>query len=307
MSEVEIGFAAVDKSWHAAVLNDLRNTLLDRKWSRDILLRGSLARGSGDSESDIDLVVTVAEQEFDAAIHDLSCVLPASLPGRLPPWLDGLVRDFGGIGFLYLLRVNEQKWGQIDVYLLPHGRRRRLLDQEFVLSLSPRYSPDGGDDSMVDVARSRYQQLATRDLQQALLACYVAIFLLRKRIIRRDRLQIFADTYAAAQCLRDFVVLACYPDRREHGWHGLAKVAERSPDPDLVLKTLSTFARQDVLEVAGLSDRLTGLQEIVAMLAPATWREHGEALRSLGHYLNSPHQPLSGNGQQRLSAFSDAR
>ena len=290
MVEVGVADAAAGRNWHALVLRDLRNTLVDRPWSRDIFLRGSLARGEEDSESDIDLVVTVAEQKFDAAIHDLSCTLPLSLPARLPPWLDGIVRDFGGIGFVNLLQIDEQKWGQVDIYLLPHGRRRRLLDHwsEFTLSL---YSHDGVqvcDDSIaasMDVARRRYQQFAVHDLQQAVLGCYVATFLLRKRLMRRDRLQTFADTYATALRVRDLIFLACYPERSEHGWRDLPEVAERSPDPSLVLRVMSTFTQQDVMELAGLSNRVAGLHELVAMLGPSTWREHGESLRSLGRYL----------------------
>jgi predicted nucleotidyltransferase len=285
MPDVESGDKAGD--WKAATLRDIRKTLVDRPWSRDMFLRGSLAKGSEDSESDIDLVVTVAEDQFEAAIHDLSCTLPQSLPGWLPPWLDVIVRDFGGVGFVYLLQIGKQAWGQLDIYLLPRGRRRRLFEHELVRSLWSRDDLDVAEDLVaenVDAARRRYGQWAIRDLQQAVLGCYVGMFLLRKRLLRGDRFQIFSDTYATAQCVRDFVVLACYPDRPEHGWHGLPEVIARSPDPALVLKALSTFAQQDV-ELAGLSDRVARLQDLVAMLAPGIWREDGEALQNLGQYL----------------------
>ena len=286
--------AAVRGSWHALILQDLKNSLAARPWSRDILLRGSLARGVEDFESDLDLVVTVAEEDFEAALHDLSCMLPLSLQGRLPPWLDGIVRDFGGSGFVYLVQVDEQKWGQVDIYLLPHGRQRRLLDNELVLLLRRGSDPKPADDATfarIDVARRRYEELAIHDLQQAVLACYVALFLLRKRLVRRDRLQTFADTYATALRVRDMVFAACYADRSERGWRDLPPAAERSPDADLVLKVMSIFAQQDVLELTGLSNRVAGLEDLVAMLAPAIWREHGESLRGVGRYLSKNSHP----------------
>jgi hypothetical protein len=53
----------------------------------------------------------------------------------------------------------------------------------------------------------------------------------------------------------------------------------------LILNVMATFAQQDVVDAAGLAHRAAGLEQIVAAVAPAVWREHGEALRDLGHYL----------------------
>lgn len=56
---------------------------------------------------------------------------------------------------------------------------------------------------------------------------------------------------------------------------------------------MSIFAQQDVLELAGLAERVAGLEELVAMLAPAVWREHGYSLRGVGRYLGkSPRAAL---------------
>ena len=48
---------------------------------------------------------------------------------------------------------------------------------------------------------------------------------------------------------------------------------------------MATFAHQDVVDAAALAHRAVGLEQIVAAVAPAVWRAHGEALRSLGRYL----------------------
>ena len=293
MPEFDVAGADAGTSWQARVLQEFAETLAGRPWCCDLLLRGSLARGSSDAYSDIDLVATVAEEHFDGAINDLTNVLPLSLRGGLPPWLDRLVSDFGGIGFVYLLQVDGQQWGEVDIYLLPHHRQQRLFGHGPVLSLrksAGRKASDTSLDADLDVTRQRHGQLAMHDLQQAVLACYVEAFLLRKRLLRRDQFQTFADTYATAQCVRDLIVLACAPLREEWGWHGLKKCAECSPDPALVLRVLSTFAQQDRLEQpAGLSSRVAAIEEIVALLAPVIWREHGESFRNLGRYiLTSP-------------------
>jgi hypothetical protein len=289
MAKVKAVEEASGRSWQRTVLNGLKRALIEKDWCGGIYLRGSLAAGAEDYESDIDLAVTVADDAFDGALHDLSSAPPPSLRQYLPPWLDSLVRDFGGIGHVYLLQLDERKWAQADIYLLPHSRRRQLLGHEITLCL---HSPENLEErsrysgASIKLARRRYKRNAAQDVQQAVLACYIAMLLLRKRLIRGDSLQSFADTYAAAQSVKDLAVLTCYPDRPEHGWHGLLEVAQRSPDPALILKVLSTFMQQ-VVSPSRLSCRVAMLHEMVGLLAPATWRDNGGALLSLGRFLCS--------------------
>ena len=148
----EAGAAAPAVRVGIDVLDDVNRRLLASLWTRETLLRGSMARGSADSESDIDLVAVTADAEFETALRDLTSELPQFLPGRLPPWLDGIVRDFGGMGFVYLLRISEHKWGQLDIYLLPQSRKQQLLDNEFALALQC----DGG---IKPFAKSRHPGL----------------------------------------------------------------------------------------------------------------------------------------------------
>jgi len=226
---IEAGSQVTDKGWQAAILQDLKNTLVTKPWSRELFLRGSLAHGLADGESDVDLVVAILEQEFDSAVKELVFTLPQSLPGKLPPWFDTIVRDFGGVGLVYLLQIDEHKWGELDVYALPANRRQQFVDNDRARSLWKRCSSaDCGDAKPpnVDNTRRYYSHLASCDPQQAVLACYLTIFLLRKRLLRRDRFQTFSDTYAAALSVRDLIVRTCYPGRPEHGWYGLEKVVE---------------------------------------------------------------------------------
>ena len=99
--------AAVRGSWHALVLQGLKNSLAARPWSRDILLRGSLARAAEDFESDLDLVVTVAEEEFEAALHDC----PARSRGLCKAGSRHGSTGSSGFrrkGFVYLVQVDEK-------------------------------------------------------------------------------------------------------------------------------------------------------------------------------------------------------
>jgi hypothetical protein len=286
MTESRYGDPAAGNIWQTGVLEDLKAAFLQRSWCRGMLLRGSLAQGSQDADSDIDLVVTVDEKGFETALQDLS-VLPSPV---LPPWLDTIVRDFGGVGFVFLLQVAPEKWGQIDIYFLPHGRRQWLLDNEPSIPLWTSDAAYSRNEAMTAQAHAvclHFAQRALQDLPQAVLGCYVALFLLRKRIVRHDRLQAFADTYAAALSLRTLISLACSRELSEWGWRAVPAMAEHAPDPEMVLRTMSAFTQDDVFAGTGLRDRVAGLQDVVAMLAPAVWREHGESFRALGRYLGT--------------------
>ena len=280
------------KGWHTLVLPELTDVLLSKPWSKELFLRGSFARSSEDTESDIDLVVTVADGEFASAIDALFNLHPPTQRSWLPPWFDGLVRDFGGLGLVYLFQAEEEKWGQVDIYLLPESRKRQLIDCDSVLALNPGGAwEDVGrpTENSVDDTRGQFTRFAAHNPEQAVLACYVTAFLLRKRLVRRDPFQIYAETHALAACVRDLIVLVCHPNRWEQGWRELQKVADRSSAPDTIMKALATFIRCDVLEQPSeLADRVARLEEIVALLTPALWKEHGEAFRSLGRYLCSP-------------------
>src|SRR5665213_3134475 len=110
----------------------------------------------------------------------------------------------------------------------------------------------------------------------------------RKRLIRGDHVQAFAETYAAARCVRDLVFRACCPEATGYSWRDVPKAAANSSDPALVLNAVKIFTANDVAEPGELTGRVAALEETVALLAPATWQANGRSLRSLGRYLALP-------------------
>lgn len=291
MPSVEAQRAGAVMLWQRPTLDKLVERLATKPWTRDVLLRGSLARGQEDAVSDLDVVVTVDASDFADSVRDLARGLPLETGARMAPWVDGLVRDFGGLGFVYLLEVSPGRWGQIDVYVLPHDHRMGLLGHGPVLTMWSRQCattrPSAGD---LDVDRYRHERIsaALRDCGQALMGCYVATFLLRKRLERGQGTQTFADTYLLAQAVRDLLVVSCHPQRPEHGWHGLGEVIRRSPEPAEAQRAFAVFTSEFEPKSAPLATRVAALELLTRLLGLQLSADDHAALRGLGGYLSNP-------------------
>jgi hypothetical protein len=273
--------------WQDDFLERITERLERRDWSRDLMLRGSMAFARHDAHSDIDLAVTVEDEDFEEAIKDCAGSLGSDLGFALPPWLDSLVRDFGGLGFVYLHEVESGHWGQTDIYILPLSARSRLLEHALVTWLRDGPREFGGRDlEGVAAVRRRWENASPRQLEQLVMRCYVTAFLLRKRIARGDLIQAFAESYFLAEGVRDLLVEACDPHRRDHGWHGIPDLLDRAPDRRLAEEVLLAFVHDRAAN--SLAGRVASLERLVESLAPTTWRARESALRSLGAYLAAP-------------------
>ena len=83
-------------------------------------IRGSLARGDADRYSDIDLLCIVTPDRFKQYIEQADEMLRKNHRLLTPGWVDTIVKDFGGAGFVYLIE-EEDKIYQADIYIACQG------------------------------------------------------------------------------------------------------------------------------------------------------------------------------------------
>lgn len=104
-------------------------------------LRGSLSRGDADEHSDIDLLCVVPPAKFDAYIKAAQKMINEKYPDALPGWTDTIVKDFGGVGFVWLIE-HEGKVRQLDLYIACEGnpaleRLNKLPNKQEVYRAKP--------------------------------------------------------------------------------------------------------------------------------------------------------------------------
>jgi predicted nucleotidyltransferase len=81
---------------------------------------GSLARGNVDQHSNIDLLCVVAPQEFASFVERVDAGIKKYHDPLTDAWVDTIVKDFGGVGFVYLLNTEEGLY-QLDLYIACQG------------------------------------------------------------------------------------------------------------------------------------------------------------------------------------------
>ena len=85
-----------------------------------VYVRGSLARGDADPYSDIDLLCVVAPEEFASFIGQIDAGIKERHNAVGEAWVDTIVKDFGGVGFVYLLQT-DGGLHQLDLYVACRG------------------------------------------------------------------------------------------------------------------------------------------------------------------------------------------
>ncbi|WP_331748683.1 nucleotidyltransferase domain-containing protein [Streptomyces chartreusis] len=112
-----------------AVLGDLVRALSATTAVTHLLVRGSLATGTADRLSDVDLVVAVRDEKLPALMDSLDALMSTTFGTLLPGWRDTIVGNLGGAGFVYLL-PHDGHLLQLDLYLCPTSAvaalRRRI-------------------------------------------------------------------------------------------------------------------------------------------------------------------------------------
>ncbi len=105
---------------HYEVLKNVLETCRKIEGLDSAYIRGSLARGDADPVSDIDLLCVVTPDKFENYIEQVRQAVQDKHGAIHPGWTDTIVKDFGGVGFVYLTE-HEGKLYQLDLYIACKG------------------------------------------------------------------------------------------------------------------------------------------------------------------------------------------
>lgn len=105
---------------HFSIFQQVLHTCRQCPGLEKVYARGSLARGDADPHSDIDLLCIVAPQEFSSFLKNVDICIKKQHNTIADGWVDTIVKNFGGVGFVYLLQTDSGLY-QLDLYIACQG------------------------------------------------------------------------------------------------------------------------------------------------------------------------------------------
>lgn len=124
----------------AKVLSKLLNAVSDENLL-EAYLRGSFSTGEADDYSDIDLFLVTKKDGIEDTFSKFLDHLQSTY-NVLSICHDKLVKDYGGIGFMAVIKDSQGRLVQCDVYLLPEGQAplQDLVNAPRIFSANSKYS-----------------------------------------------------------------------------------------------------------------------------------------------------------------------
>ncbi|MGH3754722.1 MAG: hypothetical protein ACRDRP_18900 [Pseudonocardiaceae bacterium] len=189
-----------------------------------LLVRGSLAYGTSDRLSDVDLVIGVQPSRYTAYASALDTLVRVELGAILPGWLDRIVPSMGGLGSVHLVE-HCGHLQQLDLYLAPADRVFDIADLTrgyiiYTAPAAPGAAPEPRDDPVVE-AFVRDRLAAAPTCGEAVIEALVLAFMLRKRLVRRQYMMAYAEYHMLVTAVRSLIRTALQPDRAAYGWYHL--------------------------------------------------------------------------------------
>ncbi|MGX1727982.1 nucleotidyltransferase domain-containing protein [Streptomyces diastaticus] len=287
--------SAIEELAHAhrpvqlAVLGDLVQVLSAAPAVTHLLVRGSLATGTADRLSDVDLVVAAQDGELPALMENLDTLLSTTFGTLLPGWRDTIVGDLGGVGFVYLL-PHEGHLLQLDLYLCPTSGVEAVRSR-----IGPRllWQGPGANDPVEDATR----ELTARDIaraarsapgcEQLLVQAMVLHAMLRKRLARGQHYIAYGLLHDLHATCRDVIRTALVPHSRHHGWYHLPDEVGRTATGRECLTELTQALSSPPLPTPVQADdaleRIVRLSERIAPHATASLANEITAYRAYQH------------------------
>ncbi|MFE3321776.1 hypothetical protein [Nocardia sp. NPDC059195] len=183
-----------------------------------LLVSGSLATGTADRLSNVDLMVSVVDDDYTDFISVLDALMMAELHAIMPGWRDASGDDVGGLGYVYLVACQE-RLRQLDVRVVPESRLA-----ESAVSARTVFTRADADVSlssqvvMAFIARTAAQARTCREL---IIEIMVLGFLVHKRVTRRQRFSAYRENHMFNAAVKNLIKTALAPDSCDDSWHRL--------------------------------------------------------------------------------------
>ncbi|MGH3874187.1 MAG: hypothetical protein ACRDSR_22245 [Pseudonocardiaceae bacterium] len=250
-----------------------------------LLVRGSLASGTADRLSDVDFVVGVEDRLLPDFVSVLDALVSADLGGIMPGWRDTIVRNMGGLGYVYLV-----SWAgdlqQVDLYVIPASRvsgvhEHTVAHPIYVRDAETTYVPDPRVAPFV--ARTLAE---ARSCAELLIETLVVGYLIRKRITRGQEFIAYSEAYLFNTAVKNLIKTALAPTSRYYGWYQLREEIGSTPIGKECLRDLYALTSAPAIPTAEmLAEGLDRVVAIAERAAPDTVDSLRPAIDAYRYYL----------------------
>ena len=212
-------------------------------------IRGSLARGDADPYSDIDLLCVVSPKEFASFIQKVDTGIRERHNALGEAWVDTIVKDFGGVGFVYLLQTNKGLF-QLDLYVACRGHPslqhlNRVTHKQEIY----RHDRNDGDNQQLDTLQYRLQsEVVEQEIRRinsiepsasrTLTELMVLGFMIKKCLERGDEFVAGNEYNAWTRCFIKLVRHKFDKEHRDYGFYHVKRLANEVDDQGALYEDL---------------------------------------------------------------------
>ena len=212
-------------------------------------VRGSLARGDADPYSDIDLLCIVAPEQFASFIRQVDAGIKERHNPLGDAWVDTIVKDFGGVGFVYLLQTDNGLY-QLDLYVACRGHPsltnlNRVPHKQEIF----RHDRNEGDNQNLDTMHYRlHSEMVDQEIRRinsiepsvsrTLTELCVLGFMIKKCMERGDGFVAGSEFNSWKSCFIKLVRHKFDKQHRDYGFYHVKRLINEAGDDGALYKDL---------------------------------------------------------------------
>jgi hypothetical protein len=260
----------------------------------DLLVRGSLARGTADRLSDVDFVVGISDAHFGDFVKSLDALVIAQLGAIMPGWRDTIVADMGGLGYVYLV-AHEGRLHQLDLYAAPSSAisaiaattaARELLHRDYPGARAASTTDPAGVAPHAVIAAERSRQPTCTQL---LVEVLVLGQMIKKRLTRGETFVAYGENHMLTVAFRNLIKVALAPTSQFYGWYHLPEDVALTPIGRDCLAELSALVTAPAVPTPQtLTEALHRVVAVAERAAPQSVETLRTTLDAYRYYLELP-------------------
>jgi len=252
------------------LIEHLANTLSQSMVVTDLLIRGSIAAGTMDRISDIDLIIGVQHDHYASFINAIDMLMLNEIGSILPGWRDTIVSNMGGLGYVYLVIYKAQLY-QVDLYIVPEGLVTQVKKQTKAYHLY-QVSEDQCSITVDDQLSGFIHSELARPLScsELLVEILVLAHMIKKRISRNQPFIVFSLSTLLLNAVKDLIRTGLAPTSTSWGWYHLEEDVGASSIGRTCLNELSTLINSlPVRTTEELAATMEHVMTIASLIVPS--------------------------------------